>query len=172
MIGSLIFLTKRKIKNVFDYRGIISVGISKLTKFKDQDEDEVKVHTAIIYDNNGELTVREMGKHGDEHYSLEYYKIMYGSRMEIVYMQETFNLERIDMFNKSCKYTKVKYDYKNTFVFQLIKSFTHKFFGKDTLYHRMCAEDAQRQYNILFPNYFKTPEDTNPNELYKIVKTY
>jgi len=164
--GDIIFVTRRHDN---DFRGFISKGIAVLTKHKGQDIEDVKVHSAIIYKSKGVLMVRDMDKHGDEHYTLKKYTELFHDRMEIVNMNHNASQEKIVWFNNNCMNNKVKYDYVNTFVFQLVKSLTKKFIGKQSVYHRMCAEDVQRQYNIL-DDVFKTPEYTNPNELYKIVK--
>jgi len=169
MIGSIIFLTKRKEKPY--YRKFISYMIAKMTRNKGQRVEDVKVHCAIIYRYDNILYVRDMDKKGDEHYTLKDYILKFQNRIEIYKPLFEFGDWNINRFNKSCKDEKVKYDYINTFVYQVIKKYIHKFIGKDTSYTRMCAEDAQRQYNLLLPNYFKTPEATSPNEVHgKIVK--
>ena len=166
--GSIIFLTRRKAKPA--YRIFISYMIALFTKRKGQSLINVKVHSAIIYSHKGVLKVRDMDKHGDEHYTFNEYKRLFGDRFEIIENPFDFSKERLIEFNYSCRSLNVKYDYSNTFVYQVLKRFTGFFIGKVTLYKRMCAEDAQRQFNILYPGYFKTPEATNPNELFEQIK--
>lgn len=162
--GDIIFLTRRKYKPY--YRIFISCGIALVTRKKGQTYDDVKVHSAIIYKYKGVLFVREMEKHGDEHSTLEKYKEIYGGRMEIKESPVHFSVSKYNSFNRSCRELHVEYDYNNTFVYQILRKVFKFFRFKNTVMQRMCAEDAQRQYNLLSPGFFKTPEKTSPNELY------
>ena len=166
--GSIIFLTRRKEKP--NYRIFLSYMIALFTRKKKQPLNKVKVHSAIIYEHDNVMRVRDMDKDGDDHYTLEKYKKLYGDRLEIVNNHFNFSEKQLIASNFSCRTLKVKYDYKNTFFWQVIKRFSGFFVGKITLYKRMCAEDMQRQFNILIPGFFKTPEATNPNEAYEYVK--
>jgi hypothetical protein len=166
--GSLIFLTKRPFK--LNFRWFMSQAIASLTKFKGQDINDAKVHSAIIYRYKNILYVRDMDKKGAEHFTLDSYIETYkgrGTVLENPYSY-SFTYETLRIFNISCRNTKVKYDYINTFVFQLIKTQIKKFLGWNSEYRRMCAEDASKQYNLL-ERIFKTPEKTNPNEMFKFL---
>ena len=164
--GNIIFLTARKTKKPF-YRWFISNGIAVATKRRDQELTDVKVHAAIIYGTEP-LMVREMEAEGNIPILLSAYIKKYGDRMEIVDMPYIVSDEVIEKFNTACQNVRVKYDYTNTFVWQSIRALSHKWIGTNTPYHRMCSEDVQRMYNLIFP-LFKTPEKTNPNELYYLV---
>jgi len=168
--GNLISLTRRYKKP--NYRIFISYMIAKLTKRKGQPIDKVKVHSAIIYKRDGIFMVREMEKDGDSHQTLEDYLIEYKDRVEIKEHPYSFKPEELATFNYLCRYLKVTYDYRNTFLWQVVKYFTGKFLGKQTMYSRMCAEDFQDQFNVLKYGYFKTPEITNPNEVHSLVKEW
>jgi len=167
MIGSIIFLTKRKEKPY--YRKFISYMIAKMTRNKGQRLEDVKVHAAIIYRYDDTLYVREMESKGNINYTLVEYNALYGDRMVIYSHNMSFDEWNVDRFNFSCRNQSVKYDYKNTFIFQIVKRYTTLFLGRNTPYHRMCAEDTQTQFNLLSCNYFKTPESTNPNELWNLI---
>lgn len=168
--GDIIFLTYRKNKPF--YRIFISKGIALFTRKNKQPLSTVKVHAGIIYKKDGILTVRDMDKDGEEHHTLNVYKIIYGDRLEIKSCPYIFKQKIYDSFNKSCEKLHVEYDYNNTFVYQVIKKFFRFFKFKKTVMQRMCAEDAQRQFNILSPGFFKTPEKTSPNELYFKIKNW
>lgn len=174
--GSIIFLTRRVIKNIFDYRGIISYLIAVFTRFKGQKIKDVKVHSAIVYEYLNEYYVRDMDKDGDRHYTLEKYKEKFGERMEVV--ENPYNIENSALteenvlkFNTSCRNFAVKYDYKNTFFYQIIKRLFGYFIKDNSNYARMCAEDVCRQFNVFFKT-FDYVEKTNPNELYEFIKQW
>jgi len=169
--GSIIFLTIRKEKP--GTRIFLSRMIAKFTKREDQELEEVKVHSAIVYKRYGETYVRDMDKYGDDHYPIETYLEMYKDRIEIKLNPIIdFPWHIMETFNFSCFLNEVKYDYVNTFVYQVVRRITHKFIGRDTTWSRMCAEDVQRQYNLLVPGFFATPEKTNPNELFFKVENW
>ncbi len=170
--GNIIFLTRRAIKNIFDYRGIISYLIAVFTRFKGQKIKDVKVHSAIVYEYLDEYYVRDMDKNGDRHYTFKKYEEKFGDRMEIVERPRFTNItkEKIQRFNTTCRNFKVKYDYKNTFFFQVIKRLFGFFIKDNSYYSRMCAEDVQRQLNI-FDYMFSKPEEVNPNILYLLITT-
>lgn len=164
--GSIIFLTRRKKGNLI--RRFVSGGIAVFTKREDQALDNVLVHSAIIYRSGSELYVREMEKNGDEHKTLVEYNKIYGKRMYIKVNPFDIESNKVEKFNLSCETVRVKYDYWNTFFFQIIKVLFGRFLGKKTTLHRMCAEDAQRQFNLL-KDIFKTPEKTSPNDLWYMI---
>jgi hypothetical protein len=164
--GDIIFLTQRARGG---YRGFISRSIAKVTRLPGQKQSEVKVHAAIIFDNVGVLTVREMDRSGNENIPLIDYTKKFGERMEIVSMPVVASADAVGDFNFKCLTTDVKYDYANTFVWQLTRAITGAWLGRNTPYKRMCAEDVQRMYNLL-DNRFYTPEIVNPNELFNKVK--
>lgn len=165
--GDIIFLTKRS-ANPW-YRIFISKGITHFTKLKNQALTEVKVHSAIIYNDLGVLKVRDMDKNGDNHYSLVEYYNKFKDRIEIKETPYLFSPEIKLIFNYSCKNTHVKYDFVNTFVYQIIKRLTGRILFKDTTWTRMCAEDVQTEFNKLRYT-FSTPEITNPNNLFELIK--
>lgn len=161
----IIFLTPRKFKHIFDVRALISFGIALFTRQKRQSIKTVKTHSALAYEYENQLYVRDTDKYGQEHYTLKEYTETFGDRMEIYKLTVETTQEKYDYFIESCRTTKIRYDFNNTFFWQVIKTITGHFFGKNTVYARMCAEDVQRQINLLDP-IFPTPEETNPNELY------
>ncbi len=163
--GSIIFLTIRKEKPAA--RIFLSRMIAKFTKKEGQELEDVKVHSAIVYKRYGETYVRDMDKFGDDHYPIEEYLDLYKGRIELKlnpYFDQPWHI--LETFNFSCFLNEVKYDYVNTFVYQVVRRLTHKFIGRETTWSRMCAEDVQRQYNLLVPEFFETPEKTNPNEVF------
>jgi len=164
--GDIIFLTKRINKKPYQ-RWFISHLIAVFSKKKEQYLEQVKVHSAIIYEKTDILFVREMDKYGDRHFTLSEYFKKFSTRVEILRMNYNTTPAKLEYFNKTCQYKHVKYDFINTFVWQAIKGITSKYFGKNTGYKRMCAEDVQRQFNILEKR-FKTPEKTSPQELYDL----
>ena len=89
-----------------------------------------------------------MEKNGDKHYSISKYISIYGDRMEVVKMPFSYPKGNIIEFNVSCKNLRVKYDYSNTFFFQVLKAVFKKMIFDKTRFKRMCAEDVQRQFNI------------------------
>lgn len=168
--GTIIFLTKRKFRHPFEFRWWLSILIAYFTKDEKQKLSDVKVHAAIIYDNGG-LKVRDIDKEGDCHYILKDYLSKYEGRIEI--KEHSFNIceDELKFFNYSCKTRKVKYDYINTFFYQIIKYFIGIFTKKNTIEKRMCSEDVMRQFNLL-KCIFNTPEKTTPNELYLMIKKW
>ena len=170
--GDIIFLTKRTVKKPL-YRWFISNSIAVLTKFKGQKTKDVKVHSAIVFkatiDDETNLYVRDMEAEGNVPILLKEYKKIFRDRLEIVPMPKINNAKVIAQFNREALSRHVKYDYLNTFVWQVLRALGHKWIGWNTPYKRMCAEDVQRMYNMLNP-IFNTPEQTNPNELYKFIK--
>jgi len=158
--GNIVFLTERKKKPY--YRILISKGIALFTKYPNQKLEDVKVHAAIIYNYKGIFYVRDMDKDGDDHYTIDKYFEKYKGRIEIKINPFLTTTAILNKFNNSCRNTKVKYDFWNTFFFQIIKTITGKFIGKKTSLHRMCAEDARTQFNIL-KNIFSDLEGVNPN---------
>ena len=164
--GDIIFLTKRSIKP--KYRIFVSYMIALLTKQPGEKIKDVKVHSSIIYSNGGVLSVRDMDKNGDMHYTIGKYKQLYGDRLEVKAHCYKPSLDTLKKFNSSCRDFKVKYDYKNTFLYQVIRRLFGVFINDPTRYKRMCAEDAQRQFNLI-EGIFYNPEKTNPNELYHVI---
>lgn len=164
--GSIIFLTKRDFS--FSYRWLLSYLIAFFSKNKKQKLSEVKVHAAIIYEYKGNLCVRDIDKFGDEHISLYKYIDMYKNRIEIYEYPYNISTKLIEVFNHSCKTTKIVYDYKNLLIFQLIKSIFNIFVGRNTSIMRTCSEDTARQFNIL-KHIFELPEQITPNELFSKV---
>ena len=162
--GDMIFLTRR---NTRDYRGFISKSIARLTRNKKQNLEDVKVHAAIIYSNDGVLFVRDMDSKGNENYTLMEYVEIYGNRMEIYH--HNLKIVNYKLFNESCLNDDVNYDYLNTFVWQLSRELCHIWFGWNTPYKRMCSEDVQREFNLLRWT-FKYPEQVNPNQLFEYLK--
>lgn len=168
--GDLIFLTRRKKgKNESLVRRFISGSIARITRFKHQDLEKVKVHVAIIYEYNSLLWVRDMDMEGDERYPVDIYSMMMKGRIEVVQMPDYYGVD-INRFNVGCEMDAVRYDFANTFFWQVIRGATGKWFGKNTPYKRNCVEDASRMYNLINP-IFKNVEKTNPNELYRLIKT-
>lgn len=165
--GDIGFLTIRKNKPI--YRIVISYMIALLTKLPKEKIKDTKVHSFVIYEKDNKKFIRDMDKEGDTHYSLEDYLEIYGDRVEIRKLPYYAEGSRLSLFNKSCANTKVKYDYMNTFVYQLIRSLGGRLLFKKTIYTRMCAEDVQRQLNII-RYIFDTPEITNPAELDKLTR--
>lgn len=166
--GDLIFLTRRRNGKII--RRIVSNSIARITKFKGQCLNDVKVHVAIIYEYRSLLWVRDMDAEGDEKYPLDIYKQMMEGRIEIVSMPDYYGVD-IHRFNVGCEMEDVRYDFTNTFFWQVIRGITGKWIGKDTPYKRNCVEDASRMYDLINP-IFKNVEKTNPNEAYRFVKEY
>lgn len=166
-VAKIIFLT-RKLGKFPVYRFILSFFIALFTRKKKQKIKDVKVHAAVIYEDNGIEYVRDMEAKGNESILFGDYYEKFKDRIEMIYYRFQTSKEKIKTFNNSCKKTKVKYDYKNTLFFQVIKILFGKFFGGNTAYSRMCSEDVQRQLNILEP-IFDKPEEVSPNELYEIL---
>ena len=170
--GNIIFLTRRKIKNILDYRGIISYLISLFSKTYNSTIDTTKTHCAIIYTYNDKFMVRDMDMTGTVNYTLEEYLEVNKDR-GIVIIDNPFctcNGTKDD-FNRSCRELKINYDYNNLLFFQIIKSIFRIFVGKDTVTKRICAEDVMRQFNII-QKVFTKPEEWNPNELYNKIKVW
>lgn len=167
--GDLIFLTRRTGKNPL-YRWFVSNAIAVLTKFKNQKTVDVKVHSAIIFELHSKLYVRDMGPKGNVPILLTDYKELHKGRIEIIHMPKIGSVSTIARFNREASSRYVTYDYWNTFVWQVVRALSHKWIGTNTPYKRMCAEDAQRMYNLIRVTFFKV-EQTNPNELYAIVQT-
>lgn len=168
--SDIIFLTRRKNKKPF-YRWFVSNAIAKLSKFKEQSVDNAKVHAAIIFDRNGVLLVREMESNGNVIIPLEVYVKTFNGRIEIISMPDITNPHALKNFNEACLTTKVKYDYANLLIWQLIRAISNKWLGTNTPYKRDCIEDVSRMYNIINP-IFLNVEKTNPNEAYKFIKEY
>lgn len=164
--GNIILLKRRKFKHVFDIRFYLSYLIAYFTKTSNQLLDDVVVHCAIIYQSNNETFVRDMDKKGNEPYTINQYRKIYGNRMEIkINPHNLYNEILIKKFSDECENLDVKYDYFNLLFFQLIKSMFHKFIGKETKTKRICSEDVARIYNVLNPYFFLKPEEITPNEL-------
>ena len=168
--GSIIFLTLRKKKPL--RRIILSKGISILTRKKNQSLEKVKVHSAILYSSNGHFMVRDMDRKGNETWFLEDYKKKYEDRIEIRKNPFFVSGSSLENFNGYCRNKKVKYDYFNTFFFQIFRSLFGFQKFPNSKKRRMCAEDVQRCFNILIPRFFETPEQSHPNELYEITKNW
>jgi hypothetical protein len=170
--GNIVFLTKRKIKNILDYRGIISYLISLFSNKSFNNLDVIKSHCAIIYSYNDVFMVRDMDMIGTVNYTLEEYLIKYGDRNPVIIINPfcTCNGTK-EEFNNSCRELKINYDYNNLLFYQIIKSIFRIFVGKDTITKRICSEDVMRQFNII-QKVFNNPEELNPNELYNKIKIW
>ena len=55
--------------------------------------------------------------------------------------------------------------------FQLVKSVFKVFIGKNTIKHRICAEDTGRMFNIL-NEWFRNLEQITPNEIDEMTKDW
>lgn len=159
--GDVGFLRARKFtKNIrtWNFRTLVSVLIAKFQGFI--------THTFIIYSYQGMLWVRDMDTLGVAHIPLSDYLDMYSARLVWVWRNDLdYTRHRLDSFNYQCKTTKTKYDYKNLFIYQVVKLIFRKFVGKNTPLKRTCSEDVARSLNILEQTFDK-PEESTPTALY------
>lgn len=160
--GDILFLTVRP----WSFKIIHRVLISKLIELI----SGKYVHCAIVYEFDNTLYVREMDFEGSNNIKLSIYTDLYCNRIVIVnnpFKNDYFSLQ---MFNSRCHFKYAKYEYKNLFVWQLIKYTLNKWIGKETKIKRTCSEDVSRMLNILKPNFIHSPDKISPTELYEKLK--
>ncbi|MBD3198011.1 MAG: hypothetical protein GF317_23375 [Candidatus Lokiarchaeota archaeon] len=162
--GDILFLTVRPWSFKKLHRVIISKLIERISgKY---------VHCSIIYFYEGHYYVRDMNFNGNNGIKLSVYIDKYKNRLKRIknpFYQDYFDMQ---IFNSRCHYQKNKYEYKNLFLWQLIRHIFNKWIGKETVIKRTCSEDVSRMLNILKPNFVYYPDKISPNELYQKLKAY
>lgn len=129
------------------------------------------VHTALVYEDIGILKVREMDVKGSrisEPFSV--YKDSLKNRLTIV--EIPCSTVRKQLYNKWCKNTKVKYDYRNLIFRKPLEWLLGKEFVNFNYKRSICSEDTANGINIAIPNLIDKTDGKDPNEVYQILTKY